>query len=257
MRWLFRLTEALFPTDIYCLCCGSVIDGSRAYALCDHCIGKVTWARGKTCAKCGKILAEDSPRTICHDCASRTHAFRKGYTCAQYNLYERAMMMDLKYRDRSYIGGKLGQAMADRMDYEAQRTGKALVYDLVIPVPLHRQRMAQRGYNQAELLAAPVARRLGSQLAADILVRSGKTQAMKELGAVERIENMRHAFAVAEGKKSALAGRTVLLVDDIYTTGATADACARVLLAAGACAVDVYTFAAGGDRRPSDDEETR
>ena len=107
MRWLFRLTEALFPTDIYCLCCGSVIDGSRAYALCDHCIGKVTWARGKTCAKCGKILAEDSPRTICHDCASRTHAFRKGYTCAQYNLYERAMMMDLKYRDRSYIGGKL------------------------------------------------------------------------------------------------------------------------------------------------------
>ncbi|MGI6721620.1 MAG: ComF family protein [Anaerovoracaceae bacterium] len=244
MKLLEKAMEAVFPTSIYCICCGAVIDQSRTYALCDNCADKLSWVEGHTCAKCGKILDADNDRSLCHDCSSREHFFDKGYTCAQYGLYERALMMDLKYRDKSYLARKIGAVMADRIAMED------IDVDAVVPVPVHRKRLDERGYNQAELIAAPVAERLGKPLLPQALKRIVSTSAMKDLGKWERIENARHAFAVSASGRRAVECRRILLVDDIYTTGATLDACAKVLLEAGACAVDVYTFAAGGDRHP-------
>lgn len=255
-KWSDKLAEAVFPTGIYCICCGSIIDESRTYAICDSCVEKVSWVRGKTCGKCGKMLAEESRKGLCRDCRERKHEFRRGYTCSQYDLYERAMIMDLKYRDKSYIGEKLGLAMADRLEMEnrlAAAEGRIGVHpDIVIPVPLHEGRMEERGYNQAELIARPAAERLGAELDTGILFRKKKTPAMKDLGAVERRQNMQDAFGIREGAEKNAEGKNILVIDDIYTTGATLDACARVLYEAGASAVDVCTFAAGGDPKPSD-----
>ena len=254
MSWLHEAAEtvgeALFPTNIYCVCCGSIIDETRVYGICDNCIEKFQFATEHLCEKCGKILSDyTGRRTTCFDCRYRKHSFRKGYTCAGYGLYERAMIMDLKYQGKAYFGKKMGKLMAQRMLQEEE-----LPWDVVIPVPVHPKRLSQRGYNQSRLLAKPVAEALDVPLMSEVLLRSQETKAMKDLGAVARIENMKQAFSLAKDAEEILTGKEILLVDDIYTTGATVDACSAILLNGGAAAVDVLTFAAGGDKNPSQGE---
>lgn len=114
-------------------------------------------------------------------------------------------------------------------------------YDLVVPVPLHLARLRWRGFNQAQLLIAPLARRHGVRCDAFALERVRPTSPQVRLDAAARRRNVRGAFAVA--RRDAMRGRTVLLFDDVFTSGATVDACARALLDAGAAAVDVLTLA--------------
>lgn len=151
MNWIERIMETLFPTNIYCMCCGSIIDATRRYAICDHCIEKMNWLTERTCAKCGKILEDGYRHDWCHDCRNREHFFDRGYTCTQYGLYERAPVMDMKYRDKSWICRKIGTMLTDRIALEH------LNAELVLPVPVHAGRREERGYNQAELIAKPVA----------------------------------------------------------------------------------------------------
>lgn len=236
-----KVFEGLFPTNIYCVCCGSIIDGSRKYALCDNCIEKLNWLEEKTCEKCGKILNKESHKNICNDCGETAHYFDKGYTCTQYGLYERAMIMDFKYRDKSWIGRKIGEIMAERISLEN------IDVDMVIPVPVHKSRMEERGYNQAEILARVVAKGLGKPMETGLIERKEETKAMKDLGRWERIENTKNAFSIVSEKKSTIEGSKILLIDDIYTTGATLDGCCKVLKNAGVERANVLTFAAGGD----------
>jgi ComF family protein len=117
----------------------------------------------------------------------------------------------------------------------------AAAHDLIIPVPLHRERLRWRGFNQAVLLARPLARARGIPLDVDALCRHRPTQPQAGLAAVARRPNMRGAFSVR--RREAVAGRSILLVDDVYTTGATVNECARVLRGAGARRVDVLVLA--------------
>ncbi len=114
-------------------------------------------------------------------------------------------------------------------------------HDLVIPVPLHRDRLRWRGFNHAYFLAAPLARRLFLPLAATALCRKRATQPQVSLPERARLDNVRGAFGVPDYRR--VAGRRILLVDDVYTTGATAAACAAALDRAGASVVDVLTLA--------------
>jgi len=241
MKAFDMLMEAVFPSNIYCICCGAVIDRSRPYALCDSCIEKFHWLGHRTCSKCGKILDEDYLHERCHDCRQTEHVFDRGFTCAQYGLYERAVIMDYKYRDRSWIGKKLGDILADRMRLEDIR------YDIIIPVPIHASREKARGYNQASVMADRVGRITGHAVRKDVLVRSKATAPMKDLNISERAENLKGAFKVCRGREKDIAGKDILLIDDIYTTGATADSCCTVLKAGGAEKVYFLTFAAGGN----------
>ena len=256
--------RAVFPVDIYCICCGSVIDSTRMYSLCDSCIVKFQWAGEGLCRKCGKLLGTNWTHDICYDCRTIRHYFDKGYTCCQYDLYARAVVMDLKYRDKSYIGRIIGDIMADRMESELDNYDMPeKKYDLVIPVPVSKERMKERGYNQAGLIASRFAERMGIPYDETVLIRSSKTVAMKDLNAMQRRLNIKGAFEVTErGKKLIRAelkmgeydkdgqAKSLMLIDDIYTTGATLDECARVLKEAGAERVDVLTFAAGRNYIP-------
>lgn len=245
MNRLDALWEMLFPSNIYCICCGSVIDSTRPYALCDRCVQKFHWMGKKTCGKCGKILEEDYLHPWCADCRNTEHLFVKGFTCTRYGLYERVMMMDYKYHDKAWIGRKLGDILADRMHVEPFRP------DLVAPVPIHPRREAKRGYNQVTLMAAHFAASTGLPLDARTLIRTKDTLPMRNLGAAERIANVSGAFDLRTGGQAALLNKTVLLIDDIYTTGSTADSCTKTLLAGGAKEVWLLTFAAGSNVIPS------
>lgn len=234
-----KVLDGVFPGNIYCLCCGSIIDNSRKYSLCDKCIRRFTWVGARTCENCGKILPERYSHTICPDCRQIAHSFDRGFTCAAYGLYERMIMMDYKYSDKSYIGRIIGEILYDRMKWES------IEYDFIVPIPVHKARLAKRGYNQAELMAKFFARLAKKPVRSNILRRDKETLPMRGLGAGERRENMRNAFSIISANTDILASANVLLIDDIYTTGSTLDSAASTLKEAGAKRVYTLTFAAG------------
>jgi ComF family protein len=142
-------------------------------------------------------------------------------------------------RHKYGLDQSLGRALAEFLDAGPEL--KAGAYDIVIPVPLHRTRLRWRGFNQAALLGAALARRLNCSLDVVTLARVRATASQTERDRAQRTRNVRDAFAVR--RPSRVAGQRVLLVDDVMTTGATADECARVLRAAGALRIDVLTLA--------------
>lgn len=236
--------EALFPSNIYCISCGSLIDRTRRYALCDQCIEHFHWLGKKTCGKCGKILAETYRHALCYDCRQYSHIFDRGYTCVTYGFYERDLMMDYKYRGKAYIGKKLGDILYDRISLEG------LTVDYIVPVPMYKKKEQKRGYNQAALMAKRLGRRMETPYVKGMLVRQRDTKPMRGLNPAQRFENLQDAFAISPNNSYNIEGKRILLIDDIYTTGSTADACADALRKGGVGQVFVLSFAAGGNRRP-------
>lgn len=229
--------------------CGSVIDETRPYSLCDKCMDRFHWVTDHTCKKCGKILGDSYAHDLCTDCREISHVFDRGFTCVQYGLYEKNVIAEYKYRGKSYIGRNIADIMYDRM------AGEDLTYDLITAVPIHSSRLKTRGFNQAALVAGLFAEMTGVPFR-ELLVRAKHTDAMKSLGVFERAENVRGAFRAADGISETIDGNDVLLIDDIYTTGATADSCAAALKKAGASKVYLLTFAAGGNLvMPADQPE--
>ena len=265
-----EIAEAVFPSNIYCALCGSLIDRSRPYALCDGCVGKMHWITGGTCDQCGKALPDTyrgfgpDGRRLCYDCMTREHYFTRGWSCLTYGLHEREMMMDIKYNNKGYIAGKMGDVLFDRMEplVEAALAEGINPFDVVIPVPVGRERLVRRGYNQSELMARQFLRRWrehlresadGPTLETHVLERAKDTVMLRSLNPEERRLALHDAFAVNERLRHRIESRTILLIDDIYTTGATADACSKALLEAGAAEVYLLTLCSGGNRRPKED----
>lgn len=251
-RAVKKSLDMIYPQGIYCICCGSVIDSSRIYSICDDCIQKFEWINEdkRTCKKCGKLLRPDYIHEICVDCRENEHYFDHGYTCCQYGLYERTLMMDLKYGGKSYLGNIIGEIISDRLLSTLQNDEEEKIsenWDMILPVPIHKKRMSKRGFNQTEIISTVIARKLGILTDKSILVREKNTKVMKNLGVIDRKFNLKNAFAVRDAKYSKLTGKNILLVDDIYTTGATVDEVSKVLKEAGAEKIDVVTFAAGGN----------
>jgi ComF family protein len=238
--------DLLFPPSIYCMACGNLIDASRPYALCDACRERFGWANGHTCAKCGKPLRGDGARTLCADCAAGGHLFEKGFVCVRYADC-RAVLHGFKYGGRTHYGAHIARIMYDRLLWARAARGESPGADLLLPVPMYGKKERKRGYNQADLAGRRLARLLALPYDGTLLVRTRDTRVMSSLSAEDRGANVQGAFALARGRGDAVRGLRVMLVDDIFTTGSTIDACAEVLLAAGAASVRFIVFAAGAD----------
>jgi ComF family protein len=238
--------DLLFPPSIYCMACGNLIDASRPYALCDACRERFGWANGHTCGKCGRSLRGDDARTLCADCADGGHLFEKGFVCVAYADC-RAVLHGFKYGGRAYYGAHIARVMYDRLLWDGALRGEAPGAELLLPVPMYRKKERKRGYNQADIAGRQLARLLALPYDGTLLARTRDTRVMSSLSGEERGANVRGAFALARGREDAVRGLRVMLVDDIFTTGSTIDACAEVLLAAGAASVRFIVFAAGAD----------
>ncbi|MBR7088336.1 MAG: ComF family protein [Mogibacterium sp.] len=239
--------DLIYPPALYCVCCGKIIDETRCYRLCNECMDGIKWIGSRVCVKCGRRLNESNPTDTCFNCREHPHNYDRGYTCTEYGTHERAMVFALKYDGRSDIASVIGEIMADRMLAEFTPCELQTMFDVILPVPVHPHKRNRRGYNQAALIADEFARRTGLRSDDTVLARVKETHVMKYLGPDQRRENIRGAFLIRAGRGSAVAGRRILLLDDIYTTGATVDELAHLLKSNGAAEVDFLTFASGAD----------
>jgi len=220
----------------HCPTCDQMVD--RAGAFCADCFQKLDFISRPCCDRCGVPLtyaAALAAGGCCADCLVAPPVFRQARAAWRYDDASRRLVLPFKYGDRVDLAGVLAPPMA--------RAGADLLAaaDLLVPVPLHRRRLLSRRYNQAALLARELGRLARTPVRLDALRRGRPTAPLAEMGAVERVAEVSGAFEVI--RTPAIDGRAVLLIDDVLTSGATANACARVLLAAGAASVDVLVAA--------------
>ncbi len=191
------------------------------------------------CKKCSKPVsrAEDE---FCYDCGRRAFSYERGTSLYLYNARMSRSMAGLKYKGRREFGAFYGH----RLGKLCGRQIRAMRADVIVPVPVHPARERMRGYNQAEVIARALSEEVQIPVVTGVLVRVKKTMPQKNLDDKARLKNLIEAFAVRD-EGGRIRGRTVLLVDDIYTTGSTVEACTRVLLAAGAKRVFFATVCIG------------
>lgn len=235
--------DLLYPKSIYCICCDKIIDESRPYSLCNECMTGFKWAINRCCEKCGKPLSPMNGLDICFNCRENLHSFRKGYCCCEYGSLEKKLLTKLKFDGASHIAPILAEIICDRMAQLALTES----YDCLIPMPSHRSKKLSRGYNQAELISRKLSMLTGIPSSSDCVIRSKKTPALKSLNPGERKVVLRGAFELNPGKLSHIQSKRILIIDDIYTTGASCDELASLLYSASALSVDVFAFASGAD----------
>lgn len=229
-----RLISLLYPR--HCPVCHDIVL-PRGALICPGCREKVSYVEEPVCLRCGKPIAA-SEIEYCYDCSRKRRLFVQGFALAIYDEPMRGSIRYYKNKGHMEYADWYGEEIWARCGARLARLqGQALV-----PVPLHRSRLAERGYNQAELIARQLGRRLGIPVLPHALRRRQKTTAQKYLGAGERSHNLEAVFTPG---RQPVAGLTVILVDDIYTTGATAENCTEVLLQAGARAVYLVNVCIG------------
>ena len=228
------LIRAVYPP--HCLACRETV--SAPLGLCSACWSDCTFFGGTVCDGCGAPLPGEGDGTdlLCDDCLALPRPWSHGRAAVAYSGTGRRLALALKRDDRT----DLPRAMAGWM----LRAAAPILSDgmLVAPVPLHRWRLLTRRYNQSALLSAAVARAGGFDHCPDLLARRRATPSQQG-GQEARFENVAKAFAVPDRRRDRLAGRAVLLVDDVMTSGATLGACAEACLRAGAADVRVLTLA--------------
>lgn len=198
---------------------------------------RIRFIEAPACDGCGLPFEYDlGAGALCAACNARPRLFRARAACL-YDDASRDLVLQLKHADRAELAGLLALWLS--------RAAADLVAeaDAVVPTPLHRSRLFARRYNQAAEIARPFARRAGLDYLPDALRRRRDTGSQGGKSGAGRRANVRGAFVVADGARRRVEGRRLLLVDDVMTTGATAEACAKALLAAGAAAVDVAVVA--------------
>jgi ComF family protein len=235
-RWLRRsaagLLDLLLPPR--CLGCGATI--GRDGELCPSCWGAIAFLGAPQCACCGLPFPYDAGEDArCGACLADEPPYARARAVFRYDDASRGLVLAFKHGDRTHSAPAYGRWMA--------RAGAELLADadLLMPVPLHWTRLFARRYNQAALLAHAVRAAGGPPVAPDWLQRRRRTPSQGHRNAAGRADNVRGAFALRAGRS--VAGRRILLIDDVFTTGATVRECARILRRAHAARIDVLTLA--------------
>ncbi len=216
-----------------CPGCAAVVAADHRF--CATCWDGLTFLGPPWCAGCALPFEHDrGPDALCGPCLADPLPFRGARAAVAYGAVAKTVALRLKYGGRAAFAETAARQMVRLMPGDA---------DLLVPVPLHRWRLWSRGYNQAALMAGSLARLTGRAMRSDVLLRTRATPVLRGLGGRGRVKALAGAFALAPEAREALKGRHVVLVDDVYTSGATTRACARLLLRGGAARVTVLCWA--------------
>lgn len=228
------LAALLFPER--CLGCREIVAPRALF--CDPCHASFPWIPEAHCTRCALPFASPLAGTHeCSECLTETRSFGRVFALGIYRGLLLNLIVRMKYHHEETIAWRLGRVLGQTA-LAGQVRDKA--YDLVVPVPLHVTRLRKRGYNQSAWLAKSLAKQGGLAWNPFVLRKVSLTPVQTGLPRGERLKNVRNSFAVDSDQ---VAGKRILLVDDVYTTGATLEACARVLKKAGAKEVDTSVIA--------------
>jgi competence protein ComFC len=250
-NWLAEAADAIvsvfFPAG--CRICERPLTTANRVPICEECLSSFKRVPDIVCEVCGRPLTEmtrkEGEPLLCPACQDNTYAFDRARSFA---LYEEAVVRAILLLKFEQIE-PLGAWFAERLAKMVSPDRVSPVADVVVPVPLHRERERERGYNQAALISKPLAKRLRLPHKAVLLMRTRARPDKQVLSLEERWESVRGAFATRPGSK--VDNLRVILVDDVLTTGATLDACARTLRDAGAKSVIGLTAARAARNLPS------
>jgi ComF family protein len=213
-----------------CAGCGTVT--AEDHRLCLDCWAKLDFLSGAGCPRCGVPVVPEG--LICARCLATPPHHDGARAAVAYDDLSRSLALRLKHGRRIGLAKMMAGVMARWVEEPDA---------LLVPVPLHRWRIWRRGFNQSLLIANAISKKTGNLVLLDSLVRKRATPMLGGLGAKERAAAVRGAFVVPETARTAIRGKSLILVDDVYTSGATADACARTLRRAGAARVTVLAWA--------------
>lgn len=223
IRIINELLNIIYPRR--CPVCDDIVSVGDGL-ICRECVKKLPYIKEPCCMKCGKELRREEEE-YCGDCRKWEHVYTQGKALFSYDKVMQQSVAAFKYKGRQEYAVLYGSEMARCFKTQLKRWGA----EVLIPVPVHKSRCRQRGYNQAALLAESLSRHTGIPADETVLVRRKKTEAQKTLNDKERRKNLQDAFQL---RKNVVQYKKIVLVDDIYTTGSTADACAGVLKEGGA-----------------------
>jgi ComF family protein len=230
------LLDILFPP--LCHVCRTFVPGQEEIHLCAPCREKVALIRSPLCPVCGAPFAtEDGIDHPCGPCLTARPPFARARSAARFEGTVQELIHRFKYGKKIHLARPLGRLTARAL---VDFAGEAAP-DFIVPVPLHRKRLRERGFNQSQLLGRVLAKQWSIPLSVNNLRRVRWTEPQVGLPASERERNVRGAFAVADPAR--FREKRLLLVDDVYTTGSTVGECARTLKRAGASEIWVITVA--------------
>lgn len=233
---LKKLINIFYPMT--CPICGKALSGKRK--VCRQCEKTVEIIREPKCQKCGKALL-GKEKIYCGDCNEKIRSFDRGVAVFEHNGEIRESIYRFKY-DNARV---YAQYYADEAVKIYGKLLREWNIDAIVPVPIYKERELKRGYNQALVFAKEVARLTNISLESRLIIRTKNTVPQKELTENMRHLNLKDAFAVDKDRMKGI--RNILLVDDIFTTGSTVDACSAILKKAGAKRVYVLCISAGKD----------
>ena len=228
------LSELLFPSKIHCICCGSEIFNNEKFCICEKCLPKLKFLNAEnTCKICGSRVF--GMGNLCERCVNNTFI---NFTLARAVFsYEGEMINiihNLKFNNKQYLSKSLSNLLFDYYIHSDDFKN----IDVIIPVPLHKKRLKQRGYNQTELLLESF--KPTTLVHFDIACKVIETESQRTKSAKERFENMKNCFKIL--KPDVIKNKNILIVDDIFTTGATCDSLSKTLIKSGAKQVKCLTL---------------
>ena len=235
VRWTGRLAlDTVLPPR--CLACGEMVD--QQGQICATCWPGLDFIARPYCTICGTPFAYDMGEdAMCGGCSAEAPAFDRARAALAYSNLSARLIVGFKHADRTHHAPVFARWLAV--------AGADLLcdVDLVTAVPLHRHRLWRRRFNQSVMMAHALASKTEARVVPDLLVRTRPTPSQSGRTRLQRFENVRGAFAVKASRADAVVGQRVIVVDDVFTTGATLSAVARCLKQAGAAHVDVLTLA--------------
>lgn len=230
--------DLLFPEEGVCFYCDKYYEEVKEDHVCSECRDKLIFINEDKCPVCGKPAYHGNSLQRCSYCINKTFYFKKAISPLEFTGLLRKSIYRYKYESKPYFYKSFGEFMINA--FKKENIGSI---DLIVPVPLHRVRKAERGYNQAELLAKYLSSKLSIPLDNRNLIRTKSTIIQNRLLRHEREENIKGAFKIKDN--GVFKDKRILLVDDIFTTGATVNECSKVLRECGANEVYVITIATG------------
>lgn len=212
-----KILDLIYPPR--CIVCENILEFTKHRWFCENCKEVLTLIEGHLCKKCGVPTNND----VCTDCKNRNLSFKKNYPILEYDEITKNIIHKFKYFKEKEIGEALAL-------YILEKTSKDIFKNINIltPVPIHKNRLKKRGFNQAEILCKHISKNIDIPMMKDLLMREKDTKSQNRLTPIEREKNLKGAFIF--NKKYNVKGKNIMIIDDIYTTGRTITECSNILL---------------------------